>query len=130
MLKNKTELKLRPALTNGFIYEADHWRSWYGHMDNIAVSVGSTVKKGQKIGTVSDKIASGDVPPHLHLALYGDREKNVVTAYSDMLKYSKPISPYWIPGLDDQSLYCDNENGDREPEGLYDMFFRESDMPK
>lgn len=117
------------ALTNGFAYQPEHWRTWYGHMNNITVNVGSVVTKGQVVGVVGNRISNGSVPNHLHFSVYGDRNDSVLTSYQDICNISDPISPYWIPGLNNADLYCDNENGDRDPEWLYEMILDTSLMP-
>lgn len=112
-------------LRSGSVIAENTFYSWMGHMKNITVSKGDEVKKGDIIGYISNKTDQySDLSPHLHF---------VVGASTD--PYGKPvipISPYWLAEspLADSALYCDNENGDREPEGLYENgILNDSVMP-
>ena len=115
-------------LTNGCTFAANHWRSWYGHMNTISVKVGEKVSRGQKIGTIGKKSASTE---HLHMSVFGDKKAKAVSGYSAAVKNSMAISPYWIKGLNNAKLYCDDANGTRLPKGLYEKtILNTKAMPK
>lgn len=109
------------TLRSGTVIASNCFYSWMGHMKNITVSTGDEVKKGDIIGYISNKEA---VSEHLHFSIGASYE-----AYG--YPYI-PISPAWLAEspLADFSLYCGNEYGAREPQGLYeDGLLNDSKMP-
>ena len=104
-------------LTNGVVFKGDHWRSWYGHMNTINVQAGQKVSRGQAIGTIGKRSASTE---HLHMSIFGDFNGQALSGYTNATQKSMAISPYWIKGLNNANLYCDDANGTREPAGLYE----------
>ena len=113
------------TLRSGTVLEENTFYSWMGHMSDIQVAEGDEVKKGEIIGYISNKTEKyKDLSPHLHFSVGASSEP-----YG---KPSIPISPYWLAQspLADASLYCDDQYGNRNPEGLYENgILNESIMP-
>jgi len=102
------------VLRNTYSYST--WYSIYGHMSDVAVSTGMSVKKGDIIGKVGMVSTTTE---HLHFVL--------CTSYNSTgTTISNAISPYWLQGdYYNYDLYADDLYGTREPAGLYEeLIFR------
>lgn len=60
---------------NGVLIDHGSWASGYMHMKNPSAPIGSTVRKGQIIGYISDKGVPG--VNHLHFAAYAKVRKDI-----------------------------------------------------
>ena len=80
---------------NGFgnLVKIDHgsgWFTYYAHLDTRAVAAGTTVRQGQKIGTLGNTSKPGNnISPHLHFEVRNDASypANVQPAYFDGVRF-------------------------------------------
>ena len=71
----------------------------YGHLDTVAITEGSSIKKGDKIGTVgytgnASGLQTAHLPPHLHFALVQAGQSGLADADKPLRKM-KEWGDYW-----------------------------------
>lgn len=99
---------------NGFgnLVKIDHgsgWFTYYAHLDTRSVAAGTTVRQGQKIGTLGNTSKPGNnISPHLHFELRNDAAypANVKPAYFDGVRFGYTRQTLTSRNCNDAQAIC------------------------